>query len=57
LASGPCSASGRLYFPALKRPSGPVISLAGIDKVHFFTGDHGTNFADSPWEVMGKPHH
>ena len=25
--------------------------------VVFFTGDHGTNFADNPWEVMGKPHH
>ena len=23
--------------------------------VVIFTGDHGTNFADNPWQVMGKP--
>jgi len=22
-----------------------------------FTSDHGTNFADNPWEIMGKPHY
>lgn len=22
-----------------------------------FTSDHGTNFADNPWEIIGKPHY
>ena len=25
--------------------------------VVIFTSDHGTNFADNPWEIMGKPHY
>ena len=25
--------------------------------VVIFTSDHGTNFADNPWEVIGKPHY